>query len=337
MTQRVTNHPKVEAPKAAPARAPVPKPAAKRNEMVIPRERIHEGMKGAKVANLQRQLKHAGFDPGKIDGEFGPHTKKALEGFQAKHNIPVDGVASPKVWKALGGEKGPIPGELKFGSRGQHVKDLQRELKHAGFDPGGVDGVFGPHTQAAVKAFQKSHGLTADGVVGHHTWGKLGGDRYIGAHSRSGGTHGPGSAPSVGGPTSVNGLHVTPLMRSLGKAGVDAAMSMGGYTSHGLCATGVCRAIDKVMGFYPGGNGNTIGEHLPPSKFRRINIPLSEALKIPGLVLSWQHTSTAAGSIYGHTAITTGNGRSSASDFYEYDTLSAAQSRSGLSIYEPIG
>ena len=58
---------------------------------------------------------------------------------------------------------------LKKGSKGEDVKTLQRALK---ITP--VDGDFGAKTEAAVKAFQKSKGLTADGVVGNKTWQALG-------------------------------------------------------------------------------------------------------------------------------------------------------------------
>ena len=59
------------------------------------------------------------------------------------------------------------------GSHGPAVKQLQARLKERGFDPGGVDGTFGSGTTAAVRAFQTSVGLQADGVVGLDTLAKL--------------------------------------------------------------------------------------------------------------------------------------------------------------------
>lgn len=56
---------------------------------------------------------------------------------------------------------------LKLGSEGEDVKKLQQKL---GVDP---IGKFGPKTEAAVKAWQSSNGLTADGIVGDGTWSKL--------------------------------------------------------------------------------------------------------------------------------------------------------------------
>lgn len=62
-----------------------------------------------------------------------------------------------------------MPVLLDRGSRGQSVVELQRSLRAAGFNPGGVDGVFGEHTRAAVVAFQRANGLAVDGVVGANT------------------------------------------------------------------------------------------------------------------------------------------------------------------------
>ena len=56
---------------------------------------------------------------------------------------------------------------------GVTVKDVQKALKRAGFDPGPVDGQAGKKTKSAIKQFQKRAGLTADGVVGEKTWSRL--------------------------------------------------------------------------------------------------------------------------------------------------------------------
>jgi peptidoglycan hydrolase-like protein with peptidoglycan-binding domain len=53
------------------------------------------------------------------------------------------------------------------------VKEIQRALAEAGFDPGPIDGVFGHNTTAAVSAFQATNGLVVDGQVGQQTAAKL--------------------------------------------------------------------------------------------------------------------------------------------------------------------
>jgi putative chitinase len=63
---------------------------------------------------------------------------------------------------------------LQQGSTGPAVTDLQNKLRSRGFDSGAADGSFGPGTAAAVAAFQRSAGLTADGVVGPQTASALG-------------------------------------------------------------------------------------------------------------------------------------------------------------------
>ncbi|MBQ6569941.1 MAG: peptidoglycan-binding protein [Clostridia bacterium] len=64
---------------------------------------------------------------------------------------------------------------LRRGSTGVEVAELQTKLIALGFDCGkwGADGKFGPATLAAVKAFQKAHGLAVDGVAGPKTWSKI--------------------------------------------------------------------------------------------------------------------------------------------------------------------
>lgn len=57
---------------------------------------------------------------------------------------------------------------------GPLVRKIQSKLLASGFDPGVLDGEFGPHTQAAVVAFQLAHGLTPDGEVGPTTAAALG-------------------------------------------------------------------------------------------------------------------------------------------------------------------
>jgi putative chitinase len=63
---------------------------------------------------------------------------------------------------------------LKNGSSGPDVVKLQEKLRELGFNPGLIDGDFGPATEAAVIAFQQSEGLLADGIAGPRTQGALG-------------------------------------------------------------------------------------------------------------------------------------------------------------------
>lgn len=63
-----------------------------------------------------------------------------------------------------------IPGNI---IKGTNVKSVQQKLYYLGFYPGPIDGKFGPITDSAVKAFQKSKGIEEDGIVGPITWSKL--------------------------------------------------------------------------------------------------------------------------------------------------------------------
>ena len=62
---------------------------------------------------------------------------------------------------------------LRQGAVGNYVLVLQDSLNRAGYGTGGLDGVFGPATTNAVRAYQRSKGLSADGVAGCMTWSNL--------------------------------------------------------------------------------------------------------------------------------------------------------------------
>jgi hypothetical protein len=62
---------------------------------------------------------------------------------------------------------------LREGERGEDVRRLQVLLGSLGFPVGSADGVFGPRTEGAVVSFQRSAGLTGDGLVGTTTRGAL--------------------------------------------------------------------------------------------------------------------------------------------------------------------
>jgi peptidoglycan hydrolase-like protein with peptidoglycan-binding domain len=50
---------------------------------------------------IQQALKNAGFYNGKVDGDIGPRTKKAIEAFQSANNLKADGKVGARTWKAL--------------------------------------------------------------------------------------------------------------------------------------------------------------------------------------------------------------------------------------------
>ncbi|MGN1004841.1 MAG: peptidoglycan-binding protein, partial [Oscillospiraceae bacterium] len=60
------------------------------------------------------------------------------------------------------------------GSSGEQVRVIQDKLKRWGYYDGAVDGIFGSATAKAVRYFQRTNGLTEDGVVGKDTLAALG-------------------------------------------------------------------------------------------------------------------------------------------------------------------
>lgn len=59
---------------------------------------------------------------------------------------------------------------IRIRATGADVRFLQEQLRDGGYYGGSIDGIFGPVTLAAVKAFQSANGLNPDGIVGRLTW-----------------------------------------------------------------------------------------------------------------------------------------------------------------------
>lgn len=88
--------------------------------------------------------------------------------------IPA-GLYSDSELRAAGIDpSGNVP-TLRRGSKGELVKSVQEYLKDESGADLKIDGIFGSETEKAVKDFQKSHGLTVDGVIGPKTWAAMGG------------------------------------------------------------------------------------------------------------------------------------------------------------------
>lgn len=134
---------------------------------------IRQGATGEAVKRLQRALRRTPNPGLKVDGAFNAQLETAVKSFQEGAGLVADGVVGPLTWAALP-DGGPMP-TLKQGSSGAVVTSLQRLLTNGApgawnTTPQGIDGAFGPHTKAAVEAFQSWGGVAADGVVGDQTW-----------------------------------------------------------------------------------------------------------------------------------------------------------------------
>jgi peptidoglycan hydrolase-like protein with peptidoglycan-binding domain len=136
---------------------------------------IKDGTSSPAVYVVQDWLTVLKLYSGLNDGIFGHKTKEAVIKFQsqAENELKVDGIVGTqtaialqnKAWSATK----PI---LTEGSKGEWVVEFQ-EMYNSYFNNLVVDGTFGAKTKAEVIKFQKSRGLTADGVVGAKTWSSL--------------------------------------------------------------------------------------------------------------------------------------------------------------------
>jgi peptidoglycan DL-endopeptidase LytE len=117
------------------------------------------------ILQAQRQLRALGFNPGDIDGNFGPQMEAALRAYQQKYRLPETGKLEETTLRSLLPERTQAtPAPVGLSDR-ELVRRAQRQLRALGFDPGGVDGAFGPETAAAVRAYQQAYRLPETGKL----------------------------------------------------------------------------------------------------------------------------------------------------------------------------
>ncbi|MCT8139103.1 N-acetylmuramoyl-L-alanine amidase [Anaerobacillus sp. CMMVII] len=179
--------------RAIPTSSPIVIPSQPTNRTIL-----SQGDRGDDVRAIQQRLNNLGFEPGPIDGIFGPLTVDAVQRFQRSARIVVDGVVGPETRRALdnfnaSGEQiehgapsdEPDAREEQFSGetrrmlrlmqpmmRGQDVAEVQEKVGAL------IDGIYGPGTENRVMEFQRRNNLAVDGIVGPITWRAL--DRLAG-------------------------------------------------------------------------------------------------------------------------------------------------------------
>lgn len=197
---------------------------------------------------------------------------------------------------------------LSIGSRGSDVTRLQRSLQAAGFSPGGVDGVFGKKTKAAVLAYQRAKGLGRDGVVGPNTSQKLFGSRdskYFDGKSDFTPGPVPGTGSGNGSVSAKTQRFINAAVAQTGKPYVFGAegpnaFDCSGLINYALRQAGVADSRTTAAGYQARFAGSRVSRsELKPGDLLFIHYPNSRGIP-PGKA--------------SHIEIYLGNGRSMGTD-----------------------
>lgn len=144
------------------------------------------GDHGPAVAQIRDHLALLGLLPSEPadrtgsewDAPFDDAVDAAVRAFQQQRGLIADGVVGVSTWRRLDGARWSLGDRvLRYGARhmqhGDDVAALQRRLHDLGFDPGRIDGIFGPDTERGLQELQRNLGLPADGLCGPVTFRAL--------------------------------------------------------------------------------------------------------------------------------------------------------------------
>jgi len=142
--------------------------------------KLYVGAKGSQVKALQRKLIDLKYLKGSADGVYGNKTVTAVKLYQKVKGLEVDGIAGAITQKTLFADHdvytapaSASASSLVNGSQGDAVKQLQSALIYLGYLKGSADGKFGDKTESAVRLYQKTNGLTVDGIAGKTTQNRI--------------------------------------------------------------------------------------------------------------------------------------------------------------------
>jgi N-acetylmuramoyl-L-alanine amidase len=138
---------------------------------------IRQGERSHQVADVQARLRSLGYDIDDGSGSFGGSTLRAVRAFQQSRGILSDGIVGPNTWNELVEASWHLGDRILYIRhplmRGDDVATLQERLSALGFDAGREDGIFGPDTAHAVRAFQREYGVDEDGIFGPNSLAAL--------------------------------------------------------------------------------------------------------------------------------------------------------------------
>ncbi|MDR2586641.1 MAG: peptidoglycan-binding protein [Coriobacteriales bacterium] len=139
---------------------------------------ITQGCKGSAVRDVQGRLRSLGYELGSEAEQsvFGEATARAVTAFRAYARLVPGDEVDRDTWTAL------VDATFTFGDRllylrvpyfhGCDVRSLQTALSALGFSCT-ADGIFGGHTERAVREFQQNAGIPSDGIVGDSTFAAI--------------------------------------------------------------------------------------------------------------------------------------------------------------------
>lgn len=134
-------------------------------------ESVRSGLKG-QVDAMAKFIKVSGLDDELRALDWSAFARGYNGSGYRKNQYDTKMAAAYKRWGGVGALDGKRSGNLRLGSEGAGVRDLQAMLVLAGYNVV-IDGDFGKTTRDAVRDFQRRHGLAVDGVVGPTTQAAL--------------------------------------------------------------------------------------------------------------------------------------------------------------------